>query len=241
MDQKHKAEESNELQVRVGHSRAKKTYSIAPFTPAENTTRIKTVSSVKAPISIIPKEAKGRKKGASFESQEPTSPKVSCIGQVKLKKKQPRKTQVGHYKGGSEKSFKAQVGNKKGGSEKTLSAKVCKKNGGFEKTFSGQVGNMKGGSEKTFSAQVNNKNGGSEKTFSGQAGNKNGGSENRTKETRGELAKISKLRRLFSVNKMRDHPVKEKPGNNYPSLGEMKRFTSCRESVALANFFHSGI
>jgi len=38
-------------------------------------------------ISIIPQEVRGKKKDSGFESQEPTSPKVSCIGQVKLRKK----------------------------------------------------------------------------------------------------------------------------------------------------------
>lgn len=38
-------------------------------------------------ISIVPKEAREKKRDSGFESQEPTSPKVSCIGQVKLKKK----------------------------------------------------------------------------------------------------------------------------------------------------------
>lgn len=37
-------------------------------------------------ISIIPKEAREKKRDSEFESREPTSPKVSCIGQVKLKK-----------------------------------------------------------------------------------------------------------------------------------------------------------
>eukprot|EP01018_Ginkgo_biloba_P022985 Gb_36295 [translate_table: standard] len=35
-------------------------------------------------ISIIPKEARGKKK-ESFECEEPKSPKVTCIGQIKLK------------------------------------------------------------------------------------------------------------------------------------------------------------
>lgn len=38
-------------------------------------------------ISIIPKEARKKVKNGSFESQEPTSPKVSCMGQIKHKQK----------------------------------------------------------------------------------------------------------------------------------------------------------
>ncbi|KAJ1403896.1 hypothetical protein SESBI_27020 [Sesbania bispinosa] len=42
-------------------------------------------------VSIIPKEARRKHKGGSFSAREPTSPKVSCMGQVQCKKK--RKTQ----------------------------------------------------------------------------------------------------------------------------------------------------
>ncbi|KAK7307460.1 hypothetical protein VNO77_40541 [Canavalia gladiata] len=42
-------------------------------------------------VSIIPKEARRKHKGGSFSAREPSSPKVSCMGQVQGKKK--RKTQ----------------------------------------------------------------------------------------------------------------------------------------------------
>ncbi|KAG6608614.1 hypothetical protein SDJN02_01563, partial [Cucurbita argyrosperma subsp. argyrosperma] len=38
-------------------------------------------------ISIIPKEAQSKSNSSGFETPEPTSPKVSCIGQIKHKKK----------------------------------------------------------------------------------------------------------------------------------------------------------
>ncbi|KAK8692033.1 hypothetical protein V6N13_075518 [Hibiscus sabdariffa] len=38
-------------------------------------------------VSIIPEEARRKSKSEAFETQEPTSPKVSCIGQIKHKKK----------------------------------------------------------------------------------------------------------------------------------------------------------
>lgn len=38
-------------------------------------------------ISIIPAEARRKSRSGSFDSKEPTSPKVSCIGQIKHKKK----------------------------------------------------------------------------------------------------------------------------------------------------------
>eukprot|EP00268_Persea_americana_P022829 TRINITY_DN22626_c0_g1_i1.p1 TRINITY_DN22626_c0_g1~~TRINITY_DN22626_c0_g1_i1.p1 ORF type:complete len:242 (+),score=53.83 TRINITY_DN22626_c0_g1_i1:169-894(+) len=38
-------------------------------------------------VSIIPAEARRKAKNGSFDGQEPTSPKVSCIGQIKQKKK----------------------------------------------------------------------------------------------------------------------------------------------------------
>ncbi|XP_068640937.1 uncharacterized protein At1g76070 [Aristolochia californica] len=38
-------------------------------------------------ISIIPAEARRKTRNGSFDAQEPTSPKVSCIGQIKHKKK----------------------------------------------------------------------------------------------------------------------------------------------------------
>ncbi|XP_038877727.1 uncharacterized protein At1g76070-like [Benincasa hispida] len=38
-------------------------------------------------ISIIPREARSKSNNSGFETPEPTSPKVSCIGQIKHKKK----------------------------------------------------------------------------------------------------------------------------------------------------------
>lgn len=38
-------------------------------------------------VSIIPAEARRKPKNGSFDDQEPTSPKVSCMGQVKQKKR----------------------------------------------------------------------------------------------------------------------------------------------------------
>ncbi|XP_057763352.1 uncharacterized protein At1g76070-like [Arachis stenosperma] len=44
------------------------------------------------PVSIIPKEARrNHKRGTSFSAKEPSSPKVSCIGQVERKKKNKNK------------------------------------------------------------------------------------------------------------------------------------------------------
>ncbi|GFZ10485.1 hypothetical protein Acr_21g0010840 [Actinidia rufa] len=38
-------------------------------------------------VSIIPAEARRKPKNSSFETQDPTSPKISCMGQIKHKKK----------------------------------------------------------------------------------------------------------------------------------------------------------
>lgn len=72
-------------------------YPIAPFSPGRDMKRPSDYSARGRPnchargfsgplISIIPQEAREKKKDNEFESHEPTSPKVSCIGQVKLKK-----------------------------------------------------------------------------------------------------------------------------------------------------------
>uniref|UniRef100_A0A5B6YUQ5 Syringolide-induced protein 14-1-1 n=1 Tax=Davidia involucrata TaxID=16924 RepID=A0A5B6YUQ5_DAVIN len=45
-------------------------------------------------ISMIPAEARRKSKNSSFEAQEPTSPKVSCMGQIKLKHKHKNKTKI---------------------------------------------------------------------------------------------------------------------------------------------------
>lgn len=72
-------------------------YPIAPFSPgrdmkrpADYATRGRTNCNARGfsgpLVSIIPQEAREKKEDNGFESREPTSPKVSCIGQVKLKK-----------------------------------------------------------------------------------------------------------------------------------------------------------
>uniref|UniRef100_A0A5B7BNF0 Uncharacterized protein n=1 Tax=Davidia involucrata TaxID=16924 RepID=A0A5B7BNF0_DAVIN len=45
-------------------------------------------------ISIIPAEARRKPKNSSFEAQEPTSPKVSCMGQIKRKMKIKKTKQI---------------------------------------------------------------------------------------------------------------------------------------------------
>ncbi|XP_020216170.1 uncharacterized protein At1g76070 [Cajanus cajan] len=44
-------------------------------------------------VSIIPKEARRKHRGESFSAREPTSPKVSCMGQVQGKKKRKARKQ----------------------------------------------------------------------------------------------------------------------------------------------------
>ncbi|KAK7406871.1 hypothetical protein VNO78_08506 [Psophocarpus tetragonolobus] len=49
-----------------------------------------TISPCRSPtrvVSIIPREARRKHRGESFSAREPTSPKVSCMGQVQGKKK----------------------------------------------------------------------------------------------------------------------------------------------------------
>lgn len=70
-------------------------FSNHPFSPGrdkrqENLSKLKAHAgkSFSGPIvSIIPAEARRKPKNGSFDAQEPTSPKVSCIGQIKQKKK----------------------------------------------------------------------------------------------------------------------------------------------------------
>lgn len=45
-------------------------------------------------VSIIPKEARRKHRSISFSAREPSSPKVSCIGQVKCKKKKRKAKRV---------------------------------------------------------------------------------------------------------------------------------------------------
>ncbi|KAG2376227.1 uncharacterized protein HKW66_Vig0156190 [Vigna angularis] len=44
-------------------------------------------------VSIIPREARRKRRGESFSTKEPTSPKVSCMGQVQGKKKRKARKQ----------------------------------------------------------------------------------------------------------------------------------------------------
>jgi len=44
-------------------------------------------------VSIIPREARRKRRGESFSTREPTSPKVSCMGQVQCKKKRKARKQ----------------------------------------------------------------------------------------------------------------------------------------------------
>ncbi|KAJ1424193.1 hypothetical protein SESBI_11862 [Sesbania bispinosa] len=45
-------------------------------------------------VSMIPDEARRKPKDGGTETQEPTSPKISCMGQIKHKKKQIKKSQT---------------------------------------------------------------------------------------------------------------------------------------------------
>ncbi|KAH9322898.1 hypothetical protein KI387_017537 [Taxus chinensis] len=159
-----------------------KSYSVpAPFRPA----RMRLAPSL-AHISIIPSEARGKKKGSGFESLEPASPMVSCIGKVKLKKIPACKTNIAGDNNGSNSNRECSV-------RSSLPAK----------------------------------------------------------ETSGELGKnMSKLRKIFAGKKLTEKPVsvaeardavKENEGNNYPSLGQMKRFATRRELSALANIYAQGL
>ncbi|XP_068645090.1 uncharacterized protein At1g76070-like [Aristolochia californica] len=57
-----------------------------PFSPGRD--KFKAGKGFSGPIiSIIPAEARRKTRNGSFDAQEPTSPKVSCIGQIKHKKK----------------------------------------------------------------------------------------------------------------------------------------------------------
>ncbi|KAJ8618215.1 hypothetical protein MRB53_014401 [Persea americana] len=67
-------------------------FSKPPFSPGREKNSIKlkghTAKGLSGPIiSIVPSEARRKSKNGSFREQEPTSPKVSCIGQIKHKKK----------------------------------------------------------------------------------------------------------------------------------------------------------
>ncbi|RZC30257.1 hypothetical protein D0Y65_001714 [Glycine soja] len=57
----------------------------------QNPTRMSPCRSPARVVSIIPKEARRKHKGETFSAREPTSPKVSCMGQVQGKKRKARK------------------------------------------------------------------------------------------------------------------------------------------------------
>ncbi|OMO75466.1 hypothetical protein COLO4_26083 [Corchorus olitorius] len=60
-----------------------------PFSPGRDAAKLKSHAArgFSGPIvSIIPDEARRKSKSETFETQEPTSPKVSCMGQIKHKK-----------------------------------------------------------------------------------------------------------------------------------------------------------
>ncbi|KAF8406666.1 hypothetical protein HHK36_008756 [Tetracentron sinense] len=68
------------------------TFQNPPFTPGrekrtENSNKLKANAGKWFSGPIIPAGAPRKSKNGSFDSQEPTSPKVSCMGQIKHKKK----------------------------------------------------------------------------------------------------------------------------------------------------------
>lgn len=79
-----------------------KVTSTATFlSPPPSPIRVNSLKVCSSPIvSLVPKEVRWRGKGRNFESKEPTSPKVSCMGQVtcknKLKKKKRPEEQEHH-------------------------------------------------------------------------------------------------------------------------------------------------
>lgn len=77
------------------------TFQNPPFSPGKDHQRPKNASRWLKQhggptVSMIPDEArrKPRDGGSSMDSQEPTSPKVSCMGQIKHKKKQIKKSKA---------------------------------------------------------------------------------------------------------------------------------------------------
>ncbi|KAL2512816.1 Uncharacterized protein Adt_18416 [Abeliophyllum distichum] len=59
-----------------------------PFSPGKDKLKPRFSGAM---VSMIPAEARRRSKNSNFETQEPTSPKVSCMGQIKHKKKLSKK------------------------------------------------------------------------------------------------------------------------------------------------------
>ncbi|GLJ31767.1 hypothetical protein SUGI_0639040 [Cryptomeria japonica] len=105
-DQKKKFKDSDELHLRSGYLKAVQragsnpvlacmpktasiisAYQMVPLSPGRDfACRTNRPGGIKCQISLIPREAMEKKNDHGFEPQEPTSPKVSCIGQVKKKK-----------------------------------------------------------------------------------------------------------------------------------------------------------
>ncbi|KAI4316990.1 hypothetical protein L6164_024907 [Bauhinia variegata] len=72
------------------------TFQNLPFSPGRDHNRTENATRWLQPpggkgLSMIPPEARRKFKDGSIDSQEPTSPKVSCMGQIKHKKKQMKK------------------------------------------------------------------------------------------------------------------------------------------------------
>lgn len=62
----------------------------------ENTTKLKAITKgYSGPnVSMVPPEARRKSKNGSFDTREPTSPKVSCMGQINSKKKKNKSKTV---------------------------------------------------------------------------------------------------------------------------------------------------
>jgi hypothetical protein len=77
------------LRFLIPHAASAVTFQSPPLSPGEAVAAPRGSSSPS--ISIIPPEVRRKKKTASFDAREPTSPKVSCMGHVKSTKKIERK------------------------------------------------------------------------------------------------------------------------------------------------------
>lgn len=73
----------------IPHAASAVTFQSPPLSPGKAVATPRGSSSTS--ISIIPPEVRRKPKTASFDSREPTSPKVSCMGHVKNTKKIKRK------------------------------------------------------------------------------------------------------------------------------------------------------
>lgn len=69
---------------------SKITFTNTLTSPRVSTSSGKGLTSPRPIISIIPAEARTKPKNGSFEAKEPTSPEVSCFGQVNKKKKKSK-------------------------------------------------------------------------------------------------------------------------------------------------------